>query len=66
LQGNRYAYRSRVRRTDCVRAASKTFLQRVFDGEPALLLAHFLKGSKLTSQQIDELRRILDEQEAQS
>ena len=39
LQGNRYEYRSRVRRSDCVRAASRSFLARVFDGESAGLLA---------------------------
>ena len=29
-QGNRYVYRARARRGDCVRAASRTFLRRVF------------------------------------
>jgi BlaI family penicillinase repressor len=65
LQGNRYVYRSRARRCDCVRAASRSFLERVFDGEPAPLLAHFLRSSKLSADEIDQLRRILDEQEAQ-
>ncbi len=63
-QGNRYVYRSRVRRADCVRAASKSFLERVFDGEAAPLLSHFLKASKLSAEEVRDLRRILDEQEA--
>ncbi len=66
LKGNRYVYRSRVRRSDCVRAASRSFLERVFDGEPAPLLAHFLRSSKLSAEEVMQLRRILDEREAQS
>ena len=65
-QGNRYVYRSCMRRSDCVRQAGRSFLQRVFDGEPASLLAHFLRHSKLTADEISKLRRILNEQEAQS
>ncbi len=65
-QGNRYVYRANIRRNQCVRQASKSFLRRVFEGEPAPLLAHFLKSSRLTPQEIADLRRILDEQEAQS
>ena len=65
-QGNRYVYRSRVRRCDCVKRASRSFLERVFEGESAPLLVHFLRNSKLTADEISELRRILNEQEAQS
>ena len=63
--GPKYIYRPRVRRTDCVRRESRSFLERVFDGEPASLLAHFLRSSNLTAEEIADLRRILDEQEAQ-
>ena len=66
LQGNRYVYRSRARRADCVRQAGRSFLARVFGGEQVSLLAHFLRTSKLTSTEIDQLRKILNEQEAQS
>ena len=64
-QGNRYVYRAKVRRSDCVKQASRTFLDRVFDGESSSLLAHFLRSSKLNAAEIAELRKILDEQEAQ-
>jgi BlaI family penicillinase repressor len=62
-QNNRYVYRSRVRRSDCVKQASRSFLQRVFSGESGPLIAHFLKSSKLSSQEIAELRQMLNEQE---
>ena len=63
-QGNRYVYRASVRRSDCIRQASRSFLDRVFEGEPAPLVAHFLRHTKFSAGEIAELRRILDEQEA--
>jgi len=63
--GNRYIYRARVKRAACVRDESRSFLDRVFHGEPASLLAHFLQSSRLSPEEIADLRRILDEQEAQ-
>ena len=65
-QGNRYVYRPRARRSDCVRQASRSFLERVFGGESAPLLAHFLRSSKLTADEIAQLRQLLNEQEGQS
>ena len=64
-QGNRYVYRSCVRRADCVKQASRSFLQRVFESEPAPLLAHFMQTTKLSAEEIADLRRILDKKEAQ-
>src|SRR5262245_10055864 len=62
-QGNRYVYRSRLRRSDCVRQASRSFLERVFGGESAPLLAHFIRSSKLSAEEISQLRQILDQKE---
>lgn len=65
-RGNKYVYRANARRANCVRHASRSFLSRVFEGESSSLVAHFLKNSQLTPDEIADLRRILDEQEAQS
>lgn len=62
-QGNRYVYRARARRADCVKQAGASFLNRVFAGAPSQLLAHFLSGSKLSPAEIAQLRQLLDEQE---
>jgi predicted transcriptional regulator len=35
----------------------------VFGGESAPLLAHFLRNSKLSAEEISQLRQMLDEQE---
>lgn len=61
--GNRYLYRAAVRRADCVRRAARSFLDRVFDGEAAPLLAHFVRNTKFTPQELAELRKLLDEKE---
>jgi BlaI family transcriptional regulator, penicillinase repressor len=63
LQGNRYVYRANARRRDCVNQASRSFLERVFDGESAPLLAHFLRSSKLSADEIAQLRQILETKE---
>jgi BlaI family transcriptional regulator, penicillinase repressor len=65
-QGNRYVYRARARRSDCVRQASRSFLERVFGGESAPLLAHFLRSSRLSPDEVAQLRQILDQQEGDS
>ena len=65
-QGNRYVYRSRVRQSDCVKQASRSFLERVFGGESAPLLAHFLRNSKLSADEVARLRQLLNDQEGRS
>lgn len=62
-EGNRYLYRSRLRRADCMRSAVSSFVERVFDGEAAPMLTHFVQNVKLTSDEIAELKQILEEQE---
>jgi BlaI family penicillinase repressor len=65
-QGNRYVYRSRARRCDCVKQASRSFLERVFGGNSAPLLAHFLRNSKLSADEVARLRQLLNDQEGRS
>jgi BlaI family penicillinase repressor len=65
-QGNRYVYRSRVRRGGCVKQASRSFLDRVFGGEAAPLLVHFLRSANLSPDEIAQLRQILNEQDEKS
>jgi BlaI family transcriptional regulator, penicillinase repressor len=62
-EGNRYLYRAAVRRADCIRRAAKSFLDRVFDGEAAPLLAHFVRTAKFTPAELAELKKLLHEKE---
>jgi BlaI family penicillinase repressor len=64
-EGNRYHYRARIGRNDCIRQAAQSFVERVFGGETAPMLAHFVRSGQLSDEEIVELKRLLDEQEAQ-
>ncbi len=58
--GKRYLYRAKVRRSDCVRRASRSFLDRVFGGQAAPALLHLVKTSSLSAQEVAQLRALLD------
>ena len=62
-EGNRYLYRAAVKRADCIRRAAKSFLDRVFDGEAAPLLAHFVRTTRFTPEELSALRKLLDEKD---
>jgi BlaI family penicillinase repressor len=59
--GNRYLYRPLVSRRSCVRQESQSFLLRVFGGDEAELLAHFVRGADIPPEVVAELKRLLDE-----
>jgi BlaI family penicillinase repressor len=50
-----------VKREACVRAESQSFLDRIFGGAAKPLLVHFAQNSKLTAEEIKELKKLLDE-----
>jgi BlaI family penicillinase repressor len=49
-----------VDRDSCVRAESNSFLKRVFRGSAKPLLLHFAENTKLTPEEVRELKRLLD------
>jgi BlaI family penicillinase repressor len=51
-----------VKRESCVRAESQSFLDRIFGGAAKPLLVHFAQNSKLTAEEIKELKKLLDQQ----
>ena len=50
-----------VKREACVRAESDSFLQRIFGGAAKPLLVHFAQNSKLTPEEVQELKKLLDQ-----
>lgn len=58
--GREYLFRPLVEAQECMHAVSRSFLRRFFDGEVAPFLACFLEKEKLSSEEIEELKRILD------
>lgn len=58
--GKSYLYRAQVRRSECVRQASRSFLQRVFAGQAAPALLHLVKTTQLTPDEVRQLQELLD------
>lgn len=46
-------------REECVREASQSFLDRVFEGATASLLVHFAKSKRLSARDLAELESII-------
>ena len=59
--GREYIFRPEVTEEECRLAASRSFLDRVFDGQIAPFVACFLEREKLTRKEIEELRELLEE-----
>jgi BlaI family penicillinase repressor len=60
-EGRAYLYRPLVKETECVAAASDSFLDRVFGGSLKPMLAHFVEQKRLSPEEIRELKDLLDE-----
>lgn len=58
--GKKYLYTPAVRRDACVRQASRSFVERVFGGDATPALIHFVKTTKLTVEDVEEIRAMLD------
>jgi len=59
--GRRYLYRPVLTREAYVGAESQGLLDRLFDGRLAPLVSHFSQNRKLTPQDIEELKRLIEE-----
>jgi BlaI family penicillinase repressor len=61
-QGRAYLYSATVTERECVTSVSRSFLDRVFGGSVATMLAHFVDNRKLSPKQVRELRQVLEEE----
>lgn len=59
-EGRAYVYRPLVNQSECVGAASETFLDRVLGGSLRPMLAHFVERRKLSPEELAGLRKILE------
>ena len=60
-QGREYLFRPLVAAADYAHAASRSLLGRFFGGDLAPFVACFLEREELSADEIQELRRLLDE-----
>ncbi len=58
-EGRAYLFLPLVRESDCVSAATESFLDRVFGGSLQPMVAHFLEQDKLSDEEIENLRQLL-------
>jgi BlaI family penicillinase repressor len=59
-RGRAYVYEPRVTEEESIAAASGSFVERVFGGALKPMLAHFIQHRRLTREELDELRALLD------
>ena len=62
-EGNRYVYSPAIPRQRYVKEESASFIDRVFGGDATPALVHFVRSTRMTKEEIDALRRILDEKQ---
>lgn len=61
-QENRtYLYYPLIEESECIKEETQSFLERVYNGSFNLMVANFLKEQKLSREDIEELKQILDE-----
>lgn len=58
---NPYMYYPLLEEELCMKEETKTFLEKVYDGSLQLLMTNFLKNEKLSKQEINKLKKLLDE-----
>ena len=61
--GKMKSYAPMVAREEAVKKETESFLDRVYHGSVSMLLNGFVEKRKLTSEEIDELRQILNQAE---
>jgi len=59
-RGKVYWYFPKVSRDACVKSETRSFLTRVFGGDSSAMLVHFVKTARLSQNQIEELKRLLN------
>jgi len=60
-EGRKYRYRPAVSQERCVRQERRSFAQRVYGGTVTPLLAAFIEDAQLSTEEIQELKRMLDQ-----
>ena len=60
-EGRKYRYFPAVSRQRCIKEERRSFVQRVYGGTVTPMLAAFIEEAELSRDDIEELKRMLDE-----
>ena len=55
-----YLYYPKVSEEECRKTETKSFVKKVYNGSIHLLISNFIKNEKLSDEEIEELREMLD------
>ncbi|TCT15430.1 CopY family transcriptional repressor [Natranaerovirga pectinivora] len=61
--GKAYIYSPSISEIDYQEFANNSFIQKVYNGSVKMMLTSFVKEHKITKEDIDNLKRILDEED---
>lgn len=64
LDGNRYLYYPKLNKNEYLQATSRSLIHRLFGGRISPLVAHFAKQEKISKEDLQELKAILEELES--
>ena len=62
-QGKGYLYFPTISENECQIAESKTFLGRIYEGSLSRMVSGFVKSGNLSSDELQELKKLIEEQE---
>src|SRR4051795_6282564 len=60
-EGRTFVFVPKLKEERVKRSATRDLLERVFGGDVGGLVAHLLKGERLSRAELDELQRLIDE-----
>jgi BlaI family transcriptional regulator, penicillinase repressor len=63
IDGKSYMYSSNILEEDYKLDANRSFLHKIYNGSLNLMLSSFIKEQKLSRKEIDELKKLLDEED---
>ncbi|WP_368490599.1 BlaI/MecI/CopY family transcriptional regulator [Clostridium sp. BJN0013] len=55
-----YLYYPKVSQDECRKMETRSFIKKVYNGSIHLLISNFIKNEKLSDEEIEELKQILD------
>lgn len=61
IDGKSYMYYPKVTEEEYKSYANKSFIQKLYNGSLSLMLSSFIKQQKLSKEDIEELKKFLDE-----
>jgi predicted transcriptional regulator len=63
-EGRSYLYEPTEKRSDYQQLRLRDMVRQFFDGRPSSLASRFIESNSFSSEELDELRRLIDEKKA--